>query len=169
MRTSLLIVSPLLLIALLASAAEQNSPTNWTTINFGAFSFRAPPGMTNVPVRGIDSLVGRCVSSNIILTFDYGWYSGGSFKEHLDQWKHSPKFKLTDTTIDGHEAEIVSYQVSARYYTESEGKTNVIRVQFPKVGKDSPRTSLSMTTYCQSEADHTIAQRIFESIRFKRN
>ena len=169
MRIASPITFLLLLATVLASGADQSSPTNWTSINFGAFSFHAPPGTTNVPVRGIDSLVGRCVSSNIILTFDYGWYSGGSVKEHLDHWKHSPKFKLTDTTIDGHAAEIVSYQVSARYYSESEGKTNVIRVQFPKVGKDSHRTSLSMSMYCQNEADYPIAQRIFESIRFKKN
>ena len=152
-----------LVFTISAIAADRSAATNWPSMDFGAFSFQAPPGMTNVPVRGIDSLVGQCVSSNIILNFDYGWYSGGSFKGQ-GMWKDYPRFKLVETTIDGRAAEIVSYQESAR--TGQKGKTNVFRVQFPKVGKDG-RTSLSMTTYCQSEEDYAIARRIFESIRFK--
>jgi hypothetical protein len=172
MRVSSFTALLLMLVALpvITSAADQASSTatNWQEINFGPFGFRIPPGMTNVAVRGVDSIVGGCVSSNMILIFNYGWFSGGSFKGDLDTWGRYPKFKLTDTTIDGYRAEVVSYQVSARYCTESEGKTNVIRVVFPKIRKEGG-TALSMTTYCQSEADYAVAQRIFESIRFKRD
>ncbi len=170
MRVSSFTASLLMLAALpvIASAADQASTTstNWQGINSGPFGFSIPAGMTNVPVRGIDSLVGRCVSSNIILGFDCGWYSGSSFKDtpYLGMTGY-PKFKLTNTTIDGHTAEIVSYQVPAPY-TESEGRANVMRIKVLKLGKDG-RTALSMWTYCQTEADYAVVQRIFESIRLK--
>ena len=127
--------------------------------------------MTRVPVRGIDSIVGECVSSNITLTFDYGWYNGsGTFKQNSNNWGRFRglylNLKITETTIDGHAAEIVSYQMPQRPTGESDGKTNVMRIKFPKVGSD-PKNSLSMTTYCRSEADYPISRQIFESIRFK--
>jgi hypothetical protein len=158
----LLIAAPLLFIARLTSGADENSSTNWTTIDFRALSFQVPPGMTNVPLQGIDSLVGRCVSSNIDLSFDYGRYGGGAFKE---VWNQKPKFKFIDMKIDGHAAEILSYQARG-YYANLEERTSVMSVRFPKIGKEG-RISLIMTTFCRSETDYSVAQKIFESIRFK--
>ena len=165
MRTTPLITLGVLLTAPEFSAAGQNIPTNWLTIERSAFSVPVPPDMTNQPLQeaGTSTIQG-CVSSNIVLTFAYYSDPGGTLRERpLD----APGYKRTITAIGGHAAEIKSYHIIASNVFLAEGKSNVIRLYAPKVGKDGSN-SLNIVTYCHSEADYAISQGIFESIRFKK-
>jgi hypothetical protein len=165
MRTWPLITLGVRLTALALSAAGQNIPTNWLTIECSAFSFRVPPDMTNQPLQEAGtSIIQGCVSSNIVLTFAYYSDPGGTL---IDRPVDVPGYKRTITAIGGHAAEIKSYHIIGSNVFLAEGKSNVIRLYAPKVGKDGSDT-LNMVTYCHSEADYAISQRIFQSIRFKK-
>lgn len=158
MRTRPLITLGVLLTALELSVAGQNIPTNWLTIERSAFSFRVPPDMTNEPLQEVGtSTIPGCVSSNIVLTFAYYPDPGGTVKRDS-----RPSVKQRITTIDGHAARIESYHMAGSVFL-AEGKTNVIRL-YAKDGTNA----LNMVTYCHSEADYAISQRIFESIRFNK-
>ena len=72
----------ILILASLSAAtvfgADQPSMaiTNWQRVDFPRLSFSIPPGMTNVPVRGIDTQVGRYASTNMSLFFQFVRISG---------------------------------------------------------------------------------------------
>ena len=78
----LLIVFTAGLLSAVSTLSADPAPvalTNWQRVDFGGLSFRVPPGMTNVPVRGIDSLVGRWDGTNISLHLDFGPYARMTF------------------------------------------------------------------------------------------
>ena len=124
--------------------------TNWQRVDFGALSFRIPPGMTNVPARGIDSLVGRCNSPGMALTFDFGRYSSSALRE-----------ATTPIEVGGRPARILVRSLGPKDYERdgSRGMTNYLLLAVPD-GRDTLRLSI----FCQDPNDLPVARAIADSV-----
>lgn len=177
---------PLFLILVMAGCADRDKvsgedipadsedpPAGWrlASYNRDRFRFHVPPDMENIPVQGIDSLVGKFESPNITLTFDYGGFSGGLFgekpEEEQSRLRSQPDFELEELRIDGYPAEIMTYRNPDGGISE---QANIINLKVTELS-ESPnwKTSLRMTAQCRSIDDYETARRIFSSIRFSRN
>jgi hypothetical protein len=112
--------------------------------------------MTNRPLQEAGGFIPGCVNSNIVLTFAHYPDPHGTVKPRDSQ----PSVKQRISTIDGHAARVESYDMVHPFFLNG-GKTYVIRL-YAKRGSNA----LNMVTYCHSEADYAISERIFNSIRF---
>ena len=63
------------LVILLWLTACSTRSTDWTTLDYGSFKIKTPPGWTKFIDKGIDSYVGGLTNGKDTLWFDYGWYS----------------------------------------------------------------------------------------------
>lgn len=124
---------------------------DWQRIDFGALSFELPPGMTNVPVRGIDSLVGRCNGPHMSLTFDFGRYSSSALRE-----------ATTPIDVGGRPARILVRALGPKDYARdgSRGMTNFLLMALPN-GQDT----LRMSIFCRDPSDLSVARTIADSVR----
>ncbi len=74
-------------------ARPEGVPKEWVLVTAGtAFTFWAPADLKEMPVKGIDSFVGRYASPTMQVEFDYGWWSN-----KLDD----PKYAREAITLDG--------------------------------------------------------------------
>lgn len=80
-------------------AEPVNAPEGWERYDMQSFSFWAPTGMTEAPVRPVDSYVRQFTGNGMVLTFDYGRFSNS-----LDGAKRSH-----NESIDGRVARLASY------------------------------------------------------------
>lgn len=98
-----------LMVALLgiqppASAMSGQLPADWVRLSAdGKFELMAPPGSAYVPLRGIDSFVGRIKTPRFMLAFDYGAYS-----DPLKPRNGYQQYRVRDVQIDGKRARIVT-------------------------------------------------------------
>ena len=99
-------------------------PDDWVAVKAArnAFEFKAPPDLEKVPVRGVDSLVGKYESPSMLLTYDYGWYSSPLPDEK------QPGYSSKIVKINGKTAKVVTFD-------------GVAAVHFPKV-KDKIRLTV---------------------------
>lgn len=118
----------------------------------GQFTFQLPPEMQKVSLKGIDSNFSEFENSDIVLDFDYGFYSAT-----LDQLSHNLDYKSHGELINGREAQIGScyvLQLAGRKYHYE------IMVNFKKEG-------LTMRANCKNEKCYATILEVFRSIRFK--
>jgi hypothetical protein len=140
-----------------SSRAVMNRPpalitTNWHRIDLRALSFHVPPGMTNVSVQGIDSLVGRCQSTNMLLTLDYGRYSSSALRE-----------ATTSIQVGGRPARILVSQLTSSDDSDpsAKGMTNYFLLAMP-IGSNTLRFSI----FYHDPNDLPVAKAIADSVRF---
>ena len=122
-------------------------PDDWVAVKAArnAFEFKAPPDLEKVPVRGVDSLVGKYESPSMLLTCDYGWYS-----DPLPDEKQ-PGYSSKIVKINGKTAKVVTFD-------------GVAAVHFPKV-KDKIR--LTVYVILKKKEAKATALQLFRTIRFK--
>ena len=122
-------------------------PDDWVTVQAARkiFEFKAPPDLKQVPVKGVDSLVGRYESPSMLLSFDYGWYSNSLPNEK------QPGYSSKIVKINGKTAKIVTFD-------------GVAAVHFPKV-KDKVR--LTVYVILKKKEAKATALQLFQTIRFK--
>jgi hypothetical protein len=148
--------------------ADQTSPTvtnrpptaattNWQRIDFGALSFRVPPGMTNVLVQGIDSLCGRCESPKMSLTFDYGRYSSSALRE-----------ATTPIEVGGRPGRILVSQLSSDAASRrgEGGLTNYFLLAMPNDSSALGSNTLRFSIFYRDPNDLPVARAIADSVRF---
>jgi hypothetical protein len=155
----------ILILASLSAAtvfgADQPSMaiTNWQRVDFHSLSFSIPPGMTNVPVRGIDSLVGRCASTNMSLLFDYGRFSSMELNE-----------PSTPVQVGGLAAKIVIRPLRSDEspWERAAGNTNYVLLTVPNVTSQwAGGNSLRMSIFYRDPKDLPVAKAIVDSIHFE--
>lgn len=136
-----------------AESQAQPPPSGWQTIVAAdafvpgcAFTFRAPPDLEPVPVRGIDSFVGRYTSPSLEVDFNYGWYPTELTPEDgfvTGRW----------ITVDGKRARLAR-------------KPDVVAIQFPQV-KVIQTMTMTMTMIVRlKDSDPEAAETILRSIEF---
>jgi hypothetical protein len=132
--------------------------TNWQRYDFGGLSFRVPPGMINVPVQGIDSLVGQWDSTNISLHLDFGQFARVVF----------PPGTGTPVQVSGHAGQMgtrirtVSPN-SARPQPQVANFTNIGEVGVP----DGPNGQFQrITFYYREPNDLRVVRAILDSVRY---
>ena len=122
-------------------------PDDWVAVQAPRkiFEFKAPPDLKNVPVKGVDSLVGKYESPSMLLTFDCGWYSSPLPNEK------QPGYSSKMVKINGKTAKVVTFE-------------GVAAVHFPKV-KDKIR--LTVYVILKKKEAKVTALQLFRTIRFK--
>jgi hypothetical protein len=119
-------------------------PPEWQTISIeNLFTFTAPSDLVEIPVQGIDSVVGKYASSSIEINVDYGMWSNSLPEEQgwIGGW----------VTIDGKNARLVS-------------NSNAVAAYFPKVRGDD-RLMIMVTL---KNADPLLAVTVLRSIQFSK-
>ncbi len=123
----------------------------------GKFTMRAPPDLEEAPARGTDSIAGVYRSPTIHVSYDWGWYASPVAAVG------KPELRRSRTSIDGHEAVIVTY----RSPTEDAVLPYVAAVHFPDVDGEGGKIKLTLLARCASAEDQTTARRMFESVRIR--
>jgi hypothetical protein len=139
-----------------ACSATESAPAGWKTLSpISAFQVTVPSDLIEVPVKGIDSFVGRYKSSTLELEFDFGWYSST-----LGEWKNPGvgDYSEEQTVIAGRRAKLVFSRAE-----RDNVWAYVAGVHFPEIARDEDGvTSLTVT----QPIDPSVARRILTSIRF---
>ena len=118
-------------------------------LDTGPFSILSPAGWEFHQLQGVDSYLGEFVGDGVVLTFDFGRYSSGYFKNDKP-----PTHSMAKKHIAGHTAKVVSPR------TPGHGTTSAY---FPRVaGKDSLCIWGKDLTATQQE----LVLRMFDTIRF---
>jgi hypothetical protein len=135
---------------------QVNVAEDWQKIKLSFGSFLAPPGLKEVPFRGIDSQIWKFKKQDLILTIDLGLYSG---KPNVNE--DELNYKEKGVVKDGKQATIVSFK-----YREprSEGFDYVSAIYFPELG--DKYTKLSFVVHSKTPEHLKIAEKIFLSISF---
>jgi hypothetical protein len=136
-------------------------PSNWKEIDLGHFLFFLPPDMKPESVKGIDSEVWQYSNGSIILTIDWGRYSG-AFEPYRDQ----PEYKDERIEINGKTAHFWSFRYSEEYITAALGdKRFNATICFADTGIGEQKLTLGAD--CKTNSDQETAKIIFQSIKFK--
>jgi hypothetical protein len=149
------------LAGILSGCTDAQPPTlppSWVTIDARQFTFSAPPDLRAVPVRGIDSYVGRYTNQTVVLSFDYGWYSDPL----TDNYKQRANYKKEHTKVDGRKAVIVTFSRPS----EQHAFDHCIGIHFPDLGDG--RTKLTIFARCATTNLWTVLRDSFRSIHFTR-
>jgi hypothetical protein len=118
---------------------------DWTRFRpHDAFTFRGPSDLEAIPVQAVDSGVGRYANADLVLSYDYGWYS-----DPLEP-AGQPGYQSESVEIDGRTARIVTFEGHAA-------------VHFADLGESMRLTVLVELKQPSARAD---ALEIFRSIRF---
>jgi hypothetical protein len=141
------IAALLLAIAFVGTGCDQPPsplppvPADWQTLDAaGIFTFRAPLDLQQVPVQGVDSIVGHYASPTLDVGFDVGTYSDPMDREGYVQRR---------VRVDGRRARLVT-------------KDNVVAIRFP--GSDG-KAKLTMSVRVNG-ADPKVAEAMLLSIDF---
>jgi hypothetical protein len=124
------------------------TPGDWHELDAGAFSLFAPAGWEFHQLQGVDSYVGEFVGDGVKLRFDFGGYSN-SLKE-----EKKPAYVVTDKSIGGHRARIVSPR------TPGHGITGVY---FRNVGDSN---ALTVFRHDLTSTQQELVLKIFETLQF---
>jgi hypothetical protein len=133
--------------------------TNWQRVDFPRLSFSIPPGMTNVPVRGIDTQVGRCASTNMSLLFQFVRISG-----------MEPNEPSTPVQVGGRAAKLVIRPLGSGEspWERAAGNTNYVLLSVPNVTSQTMGgNSLRMSIFYRDPKDLPVAKAIVDSIHFE--
>jgi hypothetical protein len=125
------------------------APSDWHKVDAGPFSIFAPPGWEFHQLPGVDTYVGEFVGDGFALTFDFGSYARGCFKEYKKLMYATAK-----ESIGGLSARIVSPR------TPGHGITGVY---FHKV---SNRGAFCLWGKDLTGAQQELALKIFKTTRF---
>lgn len=126
---------------------ERNVPQGWNTVSVhNLFTFDAPPSINEIPVQGIDSLVGKYEIDGIELWYDYGQYSST-----LEEYSDHPGYIRQKVTVDGRKADIVQ---------TDDGHMGIAFSRVPGGSKLTLSASYSMP-----ESGDTV-RKILESVQF---
>lgn len=132
-----------------ASETDYEKPAGWMTVDVrGHFSMDLPPRAEEVPVQGIDSLVGKYRIGDIELTYDYGAYSST-----LEELSRHDGYSRTEVVVDGCIADLVATS------------TGDLGLAFPKV-PSGPRLTLH-AHYTEPESED-IVRKVLLSVSFPR-
>lgn len=124
---------------------------DWQTYDAGPFKFCLPPDFQKTSLQGIDSYVSEFKGDKIIMSFDYGAYSGS-----LDSFSGRTAYASHREYIGGHEVQMASFDVDPARYDHP----HHIAVSFLGIG-------LTMSAACETKADCQTAAKIFRTVRFK--
>ncbi len=128
-------------------SAPPEAPAGWVQFTASnAFTFYGPSDLKEIPVQGIDSLVGQYKSSGIELYFDYGYYSST-----LEEWASMPGYIRTNTNAGGRSAELVSTK-------------DKIGIVIPKV---KGNIKLTMWADCSNDTALETAKKLLQTIQFQ--
>jgi len=127
----------------------------WQKIEIkGRFSFSIPPEMKRTSAQDTDSLVGEYRSSNISLSFDYGWYS-----DPLD-YQGRTDYEESFIEIDGRKAKLVTF----RQTNSQNGFANFAGIHFSELADG--QNKLTMWARYQNRNDLNQIKKVFQSIKF---
>lgn len=146
--------------------ADSTIPDGWEVRRNDSFSFAGPPDLSEVPVQGVDSFVGRFESQELYISFDYGWYSDDSFDGHLGRGNDST-FQVEEVRVNGRRARLGSYADN----DHPRSHPFVYAAYFPDVlgtGEgEAGETKLYFRVSYKDAESKEIARLILTSIRFK--
>jgi hypothetical protein len=127
-------------------------PKGWKEVDKCGLRFRVPESMTDEKREGIDSCVAVYSNDRLVLSIDYGWYSGvGKFDSYQN-------YKEQKIVIDGKPGELATYQ-------DSRGRKDRSLVARIYVSIEPP-LAVNMFIYYGDPKDLEKARAIFQSIRF---
>ncbi len=139
--------------------AATESADGWRRIDARKFSFLLPDDVKEVPVQGIDSLVGQYAGAEMAVSFDYGWYSNS-----LPRSDDKQGFTSEETEIGGKAVRIVTFMRP----DDSDDFSHVVGVHFPTVSTKGPhrKKKLTLLVRYSKAAERPTALRIVRSIQF---
>jgi hypothetical protein len=131
------------------------APADWIEVATRCgFRFKAPYGYRDTPVQGTDSCVLHFTADDCDYMADYGAFSG-SFSPSDDKREYHER----SATIDGHQAQLVSFVVS------DVPNPFVAGVYFAEVGNEHAR--LSIQANCRHSSAPLGAHVLFRTIDFE--
>jgi hypothetical protein len=145
-------------LSMLYSIHGSEPPAEWKKVDAKQFLFFIPPDMKLVPTHGIDSYVESYRGTNIDLHFDFGPYS-----DSLNTYKKLPGSVSKTLTIDGKEAQQVSFtNLSGSGYRFDQ----VIAIHFRDLGDRGNKLTLWAT--CRTKEHYSAVEQIFSTLRFNK-
>ena len=132
---------------------------DWKNIEMDLFSFDAPPDLTQVPFKGIDSAIWVYRRKDLELVIEYGRYAG---KTGIDKFEEN--YIEQPVRIDNKKAIIVFFKF--KDFPPEEQLHYVANVYFEQTSKG--RSKLRVTALCKTPKEQKIAEKIFRSIKFKK-
>jgi len=162
-KTIIIGITIIIIIALIYTIIQINNNEKWQTINANdKFSFKLPPEIIKQEIQQTDSFVQQYIGRNMLVSFDYGWYS-----EPLIGKESEPEYFEEERQIDGKQAKIISY----RTYQESSFGGYYLGASFRNIeeetiGQQTQTVHLTMGVSYANEEDESTALRIIESIDF---
>jgi hypothetical protein len=153
-----------------ASAADQQ---NWIELKAGnAFTFRAPPRTTSVPVQGIDSFVGMYVNPPFKVGFPFGsdfWigFDYGIWSNNLHGLRDDPRFAEEVIEVDGRDAVMVTGPGGGDSTWGCSGHLTAIYVVVSRSWRNPP-VALQMHGCAGVPEAVPILHQIFKTVRFTR-
>jgi len=134
----------------------------WQRVDLEPFSLAMPEDLKQVPVKNIDSYVGRFVGLTMTLGFDWG------------QWS-DPLTKSDGSEITREEVQVAGRKavvVVSRCPPDSQYRFNAA-IHFPNPS-NSPKPEsddAKLTIYMEMNEESSVptARRIFDSVRFRKN
>lgn len=132
-------------------ASAGRARAGWHEIDAGAFSIAAPMGWELYQLCGVDSYFGELVGDGMVLSFDFGRYSGGCLRD-----TKKPEYDIVHKPIGGFPAKIASPRTAGH---------GIAGVYFHNVGRSN---GLCLYGENLTSTQQELALKIFETIRFRR-
>jgi len=127
----------------------------WREVDAGAFVFRLPTELSQIPIQGEDSSVGRYAAQNMVVDFDYGAYSDPL------SYTDAPEYAQRRETVGGLDAVIVS----CRHPDIQSPLAYFYAIHFPKTLVTGAKLTLYVS--CRAKSDYGTAEEIVRSVSFK--
>jgi hypothetical protein len=149
-------------LLLVSCAAGPAVDPGWTWVDLEAFALAMPEDLKQVPVKNIDSFVGRFESPKMTLGFDWGQWSNPLTKSD------GPELTREAVQVHGRKAVLVV----SRSAPDSPHPFEAA-IHFPNPGnRPNPESDdAKLTIYMELNEESCIptARKIFDSIRFRKD
>jgi hypothetical protein len=137
---------------IIAAGCVTQVSEKWKGYNAGPFVFSMPSDFQKTSAHGIDSYVEEFTNKDMVLSFDYGPYSG----DPLENEGKDPQYNSHLEIIASNKVQIVTFDGDLHF---PEHFNRNILASFFGVG-------LTMQIACATNSDYDKALRIFRSVRF---
>ena len=159
-RTTLFVIGIVCIASLIIGAQDIKGSKGWKIVTYCGMSFSVPGTLEDKKLQGMDSCVATLTDKRMILTLDYGWFSGVS--------KHASFIEYDERVIaiDEKNGTIATY----RDPRNKSGHTWVARIFVvvqPSI-KGSPEVAMNMFVEVKNKMEFPIAEQIFRSIKFNK-
>ena len=102
----------LIAFLLLFNNESYSQANEWKTFEIGKYKIEFPNNFSFIEAQGLDSSIGKIVSDELVVEFDYG-----AFTNNLEEYENNPEYEVKINNLEGDYRKIAYSKLSTNGFT----------------------------------------------------